>query len=607
MTTATAKSSAQPARDDIDRKYQWQLTDIYQSRKEWDEDFQEARTMIEKAHNYSGKLSMSASTLYRCLQLRTQLSQIVFNLFQYARLNKDLDNRQSEFQALTDRAAMLGSQAGAAFSFVEPELLALSDDQLVELSEQFEKTDIYDFYIRDLIRSRKHVRSEEVEELLASSAMMARGAESIFSMLDDADIKYPTVKDEHGNVVELTKQRYQKLLLSANARVRRDANEAFYEPYRGHLNTLGASLAGSVNNDNFYARARRFDSCLHSSLDGDNIPIEVYHALLDGTEARLETFHRWVELRKKILNLDAIHLYDMVCPLFPQHDYEIKYDDAIEQITKALRPLGEKYIQALGHAFESRWVDVYETAGKSSGAFNWGNYAVHPFILMNYNDTVNSMFTLAHEMGHAMHSHFSSVAQPYQKAHYSIFVAEVASTLNEGLLLQHLLKTADDPGDRMYLLNRQIDNTVQTFFCQVFYARFELAIHEEVEKGNALSPDMMTELWKELTVKYYGSTLANDEKSVLKWCRIPHFYNSFYVFQYATSYAASQAILSRFLDGDREIIGKYLKLLSSGGNDYPIELLKKCGVDMTKSLAVEATLDAFEKQVDEVASLAEKG
>ncbi len=302
--------------------------------------------------------------------------------------------------------------------------------------------------------------------------------------------------------------------------------------------------------------------------------------------------------------MDEIHTYDLMCPLFPDNDYEVPYSQAVENTLRAVKPLGEKYYTALKTAFDSRWVDVYETQGKGSGAYNWGSYTAHPFVLMNYNDTVDNMFTLAHEMGHAMHSHLSSKALPYSKSQYSIFVAEVASTLNEGLLLLDLLEKAKDKSEKLYLLNRYIDNTWGTFFNQIMYARFELMIHQEVEKGGALSPDYQNDLWRELTQKYYGPDLTMDELTPLKWSRIPHFYMTYYVYQYATSYAASQALLDKVINGEEGVIDRYLELLSSGGKDYPIELLKKCGIDMSTPAPVEATIKRFGEQVDELDKLA---
>ncbi len=604
MTTATKdKSSGIPTRDSIDSKHTWNLADIYLSDEAWEEELIDAQEIIEKAATYSGKLAESSELMFECLTLRTELNIKTAKLYQYAKLSQEIDNRVSKYQAMTERAANLSSVASTAFAFLEPELLAIGKEKLTAMAESFPKRDVYDFYIKELIRSSKHIRSQEVEELLAMSVPVARGAETIFTMLDDADIKYPSIKDEDGNEVVLTKQRYARFMESSDPRVRKDAHYAFYKPYIAHRNALGASLTTSVNKDLFFARARKFGTCLESSLFGDNIPTSVYNALLDTTEANLTGLNNWTALRKRILGLDKIHSYDMICPLFPDRDYEVPYDQAVQTILEALAPLGDDYINVLTKAFESRWVDVYETEGKGSGAFSWGSYTTHPFVLMNYNDTVDNMFTLAHEMGHAMHSYLSCKEQPYTKSHYSTFVAEVASTLNEGLLLQHLLKKAVDDQDKLYLLNQYVDNTLGTFFNQVMYGRFELTIHQEVEKGGALSPDFMDNLWGGLTQKFYGPELTMDELTPAKWSRIPHFYMTFYVYQYATSYAASEAILDKFIAEEDGIVQKYLTLISSGGNDYPIEQLKKCGVDMSKATPFESTINRFASQVEEINKL----
>lgn len=602
-TEAKTKPKAIPTRDVIEDNYKWNLRDLYKSDDDWEADLKKAQGLIEKAQEFAGKLASSADLLYHCLETRSELLLTAAKLYQYAKLSQDLDNRVSKYQAMTDRAAMLSSQAGAAFAFIEPELLKFDEETLRQMSEQFPKTDVYDVYIKDLIRSRKHIRSQEVEELLAQSSMIARGPDTVFTMLDDADLKYPPIKDEKGNEVTLSKQRFAKFLESSDRRVRREAFEGFYSVYKDHINTFGASLASTINADIFYSRARHFESCLHSALYNDNIPVSVYNSLLDTTENNLESLHKYITLRKRILKLDEIQPYDLVCPLFPDRDYEVKYQEAIDRILEALKPLGKRYGENLRNGFASQWVDVFETQGKGGGAYSWGSYSAHPFVLMNYNDTVDNMFTLAHEMGHALHSYLSNSTQPYPKAQYSIFLAEVASTLNEGLLIHYLLQKATDKQERLYLLNRYIDITVGTFFNQVMYARFELAIHEEVEKGGALSPEVLSKLWDELGSRYFGPELAKDELSPLKWSRVPHFYMTFYVYQYATSYAASQAILSKILAGEKAIIDRYLKMLSAGGSDYPIELLKICDIDMTTAAPIQATLKMFSEHVDEMERL----
>jgi len=593
-------SKAIPQRSDIEEQHKWNLADLYENDEAWEAEYRQVLDLIKSASKFTGHLSESPKTMYECLHTRSELQIILSRLYQYSFLCKDLDNRVSKYQALNERAAALSAQAGAAFSFVEPELLAIDEARLGEMAKKFPKTDEYDFYVKELIRSKEHIRSEEVEEVLALSSLVTRGPDAIFSMLDDADIKYPSVKDEDGHEVQLTKQRVVKLLESSDPRVRKDAHSAFYSVYRDHTNTLGASLASAVNTDLFYIKTRKYETCLESALDGNNIPLDVYHSLIETTEKNLDGLHAYVELRRRLLKLDKIHSYDMVCPLFPDEDYEVSWDDAVRQTLEATAPLGAEYQKNLKEAFDSRWVDVWETEGKGSGAYNSHTYSEHPFVLMNYSNTVDNMFTLAHEMGHAMHSHLTNHTQPFPKSHYSIFVAEVASTLNEGLLLDFLLKKVTDDGQRLYLLNRAIDNAAGTFFNQILYAHFELDIHTEVEKGGALSPDLMTKLWRDLTQKYFGPGFTVDDLSPLKWSRIPHFYHSFYVYQYATSFAASQAILDKFLGGDNALIEKYLTMLRAGASDYPIELLKICGIDMTKPAPIEATLKLFAEQVAEV-------
>ncbi|HUV29586.1 MAG TPA: oligoendopeptidase F [Acidobacteriota bacterium] len=586
-------------RADIEERYTWDLTDIFADDDAWETEYRSVRKEIDRAREFAGRLAQSPALMYDCLKTRAELSRRLFNLVHYAYLSKDLDNRVSRYQAMNERAAALGAQAGAAFAFIEPELLTIDENKLLEMSGQFEKTDEFDFYVRELIRSRAHVRSEEVEEVLANSAMVSRGPGSIFTMLDDADLTYPTIKDEQGAEVPLTKQRFAKFLESPDRRVRRDASAGFYSAYKDHVNTIGASLTSSVNADVFYTRARRYDNCLHAALDGDNIPLSVYHSLLDTTEANLAALHAYTALRKRILKLDEIAPYDLHCPLFPEQDYEVSYGDAVQRVLQAVQPFGGTYTEQLRTTFDSRWVDVFETQGKGSGAYSSGNYSVHPYVLMNYNDTVDNMFTLAHEMGHAMHSFLACRTQPYPKSHYSIFVAEVASTLNEGLLLELLLGKARDKAERLYLLNRYLDNTTGTFFRQIMYARFELDIHEKVEQGGALSPEIMNKMWAELAQKYFGPELKLDDHEQYKWARIPHFYTGYYVYQYATSYAASQAILDKFTQGEEGIVDRYLELLSAGGRDHPIELLKACGVDMSTPGPVEATIRTFAEKVAE--------
>jgi oligoendopeptidase F len=535
-----------PTREGIEAKHRWDLTDLYPDEEQWESELTEVQKLVPTAVQFKGRLATSPDLLYRCLDTRSDLARRIGRLYVYAHLSRDLDSRVSKYQAMVERAAMLSAQVG----------------------------------------------------------VMARGASSIFSMLNDADLVYPTIRDEAGHEVRLTKQRYARFQESRDRRVRRDAYLGFHRVYQDHLNTLGASLTASVNKDVFYTRARQYESCLHHALDNDNIPPAVYHSLIETTEANLEALHRYTRVRTRVLKLDQINAWDLLCPLFFERDYEIGYDDAVNEILEAVAPLGDRYRSLLEQGLSARWVDVFETQGKAGGAYSTSVYGVHPYVLMNYNNTIDNMFTLAHEMGHALHSHLANEAQPYSKAHYSIFVAEVASTLNEGLLLHNLLAKATGREDRLFLLNRAIDNAVGTLFYQTLLAHFEWLIHEEVEQGRALSPDTLNRLYGELVRKYYGPDFDMDEYAYIKWSRIPHFYGMYYVYQYATSFAASQMVLRMIIEGENGLVDRYLRLLSAGGSDYPIELLKICGVDMTRPEAVEAALSGFAEQVDELDRLA---
>ena len=415
MTTETKDKNRIPKRDEIEEKYRWNLTDLYKDTDTWEADFEKMQLLMTQLKTFAGNLN-NADNLFECLEVRSEMSRVMSCLFQYAKLNLDLDSRNSTFQEMVDRAMMLSSEASAASSFVEPELLKTSDEELLKLSLKFKDQHIYDFYVKELIRERHHVRSEEVEEILSMASTFASGADQTFSMLDDADIKYPTIKDENGNDLQLTKQRYARCMESSDPRVRQESNEAFYTAYKSHINTLSATLSTEVSKNIFYSKARKYNNTLHRALDGNNIPVDVYMSLLDTTEKQIEALHKWTALRKKVLKLEKIYPYDMLCPLFPEYDYEVPYDEAVNKVIECCQPLGEDYNQRLKFAFGNRWVDVYETDGKTGGAYSWGNYSAHPFVLMNYNDTVDNMFTLAHELGHCMHSVYSNETQTVSKS-----------------------------------------------------------------------------------------------------------------------------------------------------------------------------------------------
>ncbi len=592
-----------PQRSDIDAKYKWRLEDIYTTDQLWEEDFSKVEGLLPKMAELKGRLSESATTLLQSLQLQDSVWNVLDRLYVYAGMRRDEDTRVSTYQELYDRARSLITRVQHAVSFIDPEILAMPRSTLDEFMESDQGLKLYQHYIDNTIRKRAHTLSSSEEEILALVGDLARAPLSIWTMINDADIKYPSIKDEDGNPVEITKQRYYKFLESADRRVRRDAADAFNSAYLTYLNGLGATLSGSVAKDVFFARARNYNSTLEAALDGYNIPISVFENLIQAVENNLESLHKYVNLRKKVLKLDELHKYDLTVPLVPEAKMEFPYDSALVLIEKALAPLGERYLADMKAGFASGWVDVYETEGKGSGAYSWGCYSSHPYMLLNYNNTLRNMFTVAHEMGHCMHRYYSNKSQPYIYSGHAIFTAEVASITNETLLMDYLLTNIKDEAQKLYLLNHYIDEIEGTFHTQLMFTEFEKTIHEKVESGEALSSESMREIYRDVFQRFYGPELVLDSLDDLGCLRIYHFYRKFYVYQYATSFAAAVSISRQILEGDREALNRYLGFLESGDSDYPINLLKNAGVDMTSPEPINKTIELFASLVDEMERL----
>jgi oligoendopeptidase F len=439
---------------------------------------------------------------------------------------------------------------------------------------------------------------------LAESGELADAAGSIFGMLDNADLKFPTIKDEDGTEVELTKGRYSRFLESKDRRVRQDAFNALYNTYSQYRNTLGATLNAAVKGDVFYAKVRRFDSALQASLDDDNIAVTVYDRLIETVQRSLPALHRYLKLRQQLLNLPELHMYDLYTPLIPEYQRTVSFDEAKGIVLAALKPLGEEYCAQVAQGFTDCWLDVYENVGKTSGAYAWGAYDTHPYILLNYQDKIHDVFTIAHEFGHAMHSFYSNRTQPYVNAGYKIFVAEVASTVNEALLLNYLLVQTTDPKEKQYLINQWLEQFRTTLFRQTMFAEFEKLIHAEVENGGALTADFFSERYFALNKNYYGADkIIIDDLIAMEWSRIPHFYTGFYVYKYATGYAAATALSQQLLKEGAPAQGRYLQFLKSGDSDYPLNLLRKAGVDMESPQPVEEALKVFDGLVTQMAEL----
>jgi oligoendopeptidase F len=589
-------------RSEIEADYKWVLEDIYNSTGQWEADYKSARESLPSMANLSGKLGDSPEDLSRILKLYTDLMKRVEKIFVYAHLKKDEDNTNQDSQALLDRARSLLVETESTFSFLIPDILKIDPQKLRKLIRQDKYLADYTHFLEDINRKREHILSPDKEKILALSGELADSPALIFGMIDNADIKFPAVKDEKNRSVELTKGRYSKFMESRNRRVRMDSFNALYDTYGKLKNTLSSTLASNVKKDIFFSRVRNYSSSIEAALFDDNVDVSVYDNLISSVSGNLEPMYRYMDLRKKALGLDRLHMYDIYVPIVPDVDFSIPYQKAKEMVAESLRPLGEIYLKILKDGLDGGWIDIYENEGKTGGAYSAGFYDTHPYVLMNYENTINNAYTLAHEMGHAMHTYFSNKNQPYIRAGYKIFVAEVASIMNEILLTNHLLETLKDGKKKQYILNYYLEQFRSTVYRQTMFAEFEKTIHSNAENQIPLTAGSLSEIYHDLNKKYYGEKIVIDPRVDLEWARIPHFYMSFYVYKYAIGFAAAVSLSEKIISGEREALEGYLEFLSSGSSDYPIELLKKAGVDMTSPGPLERALKIFSRLVDEMGS-----
>lgn len=595
-----------PARSDISDEFKWRLEDMYATNTEWEKDAGDILEESKELVALQGHLGDSSETLLQALKLEDAIGQRLSRLFVYAKMRRDEDNTNATYQALTDKAMSLAVQVESAKAFVVPEILDTPEETLRAYLAENEELRVYAFVIEELLRQKKHVLSAPEERLLAEAGEVASAPQHIFSMFNNADIQFPKVKDDEGREVELTHGRYIQFLESRNQSVREGAFEAMYNTYAKQKNTLAAIYGASVKKDVFYARVRHYDSVRQAHLDDDNVPVSVYDNLIESVHEALPALHKYLQLRKRVLGLDTLRMYDLYTPIVSEVDVKIPYDEAVKTVLEAVAPLGTDYQRTAKEGLAAGWVDVYETKGKTSGAYSWGTYGVHPYILLNYQDNLDNMFTLIHELGHAMHSYYSHEAQPYVYSGYTIFVAEVASTCNEALLTHHLLETTDDKNMRAYLLNHHLETIRGTLYRQTMFAEYEKLTHAYVEEGGALTPEWLSETYYDLNKTYYGAEVDINAEIEVEWARIPHFYNPFYVYKYATGISAATALSQKILQEGQPAVEKYLEFLKSGGSDYPINLLRKAGVDMESPEPVRATLALFSSMVDELSSLLDK-
>ena len=590
-----------PERNTIPEKFKWNLNAIYESFDAWQKSFNEITEKIQKLSEYSGKLGENSSNLLGFIKDNEAVSIELGKLYSYANMKSHEDLRETKPMELVGLSENLMVQYSTATAFFEPEFLELPEDYINECLKKEEKLSLYKFFFKKLLRAREHILSKSDELLLAKISELTSVPENAFTLLTDADFKFPVIDDGSGNKVELSEERWYRLSRNSNREVRKNAFLGIYGTYGKFKNSIAALYSGSVKGDIFYAKTRKYENSLNMALFDENVPESVYENVIEtGKNYSEKLMHRLISLRKNVLGLDDFHFYDLNAPISSEPDEEIKFDEACEIALKALAPLGEDYISNFKRGLSENWIDVYENKGKRKGAYSWSSYGTHPYVLLNYDGTLHDVFTLVHEMGHSLHSFYSHANQPQVYAEYTILLAEVASTTNEALLLEYLLKEAGDNLERKkWLLNYYYDMVRTTFFRQAMFADFERETHSYVESGGVLTPDYMCSLWKDLNIKCYGSEMKIDDELCSEWARIPHFYSAFYVYKYSTGFTAANAFASSILKHETDAVEHYLNFLKSGGSDYSLNILRRAGIDLTSNEPFEKTMNLFEQRLDE--------
>ena len=589
-----------PKRSEVKVEDTWNLKDMYESDAAWEAELLEIKKLAEEAVKMEGHVAESAQNLLKTLELDATIDEKLSLAYNYAERQYDEDTSNTAHQAMAAKIMSMAADISSQLAFIVPEILAVDEAVLEGFYKEQPKLELHRKEVAEIQRVKEHKLSTEMEKLVAMTAEMSRVSYDTFNIMDNADMLFPEVENEDGETVRITHGRFIALLESANRQVRENTFKKYYSTYKQFLNTYASLYNGQVKQQIFYAKARKYESTLVASVDANNVSPVVYHNLVDTVNKNLDKLHRYVGLRKKCLGVDELHMYDIYTPMVSGVAKKIPFEEAKETVLKALAPLGEDYVAKVKEGFESRWIDVYENQGKVSGAYSAGAYGTHPYVLLNYNESLDNMFTLIHEMGHAMHSYYSNSTQPYIYSQYKIFVAEVASTCNEILLLEYLLKNTTDKKERAYLLNHYLDMFKGTLFRQTQFAEYEMRSNEMVEKGESLNADNLCELYLDINKKYYGEEMISDEEISYEWARIPHFYYDFYVYQYATSFSAAVAIAHDILREGGSVVEKYKEFLSGGCSEAPVELLKKVGVDMESPVPIQAALDVMGEVIDEL-------
>lgn len=586
-------------RDDISDKFKWKIDNIYPNIKACEKDLEKASKLADEYIKFKGHLGDNAKTLADALEAEDRIQLILERSFVYAHMKLDEDNRVSEHQSLLDKSIQYFSKISSMLSFLTPELIKIPEESLEQFISNEPRLKIYNHMLKDIIRKKSHVLSEKEESILAQLGEVLGSSNNLFSMLNDADLKFGKIHDENGNLVELTHGNYINFLKSYNREVRKEAYCSCYQTYKSLINTLSSNYATNVKTDVITSRIRNFSSPRSAALSSGKIPESVYDNLVSTVNNNLEPMHEYIKIRKELLGLEELKMYDIYVPLIQLPEKEFSFESGVELALKALSPLGNEYIDIFKNGIDSGWIDRYENKGKTSGAYSFGSYDSDPFILLNYNNRLGDVFTLVHEMGHSINSYFTRKNQPFIYGDHSIFTAEVASTVNEVLLMRYLLENESDIEMKKYITNMYIEAFRTTLFRQTMFAEFEHISHEHVQNGNSLTADWLNKTYDTLNSKYFGLSLDHDDLIKYEWARIPHFYRSYYVYQYATGYSAANAIADKILTEGKSARDSYIDFLKCGTNDYPVELLKIAGVDMSSTKPIEMAMTRFNVLVNE--------
>lgn len=588
-------------REEIQEDFKWRITDIYASDEVWEKDFEELKKKAPSLKNFEGKLNTKEGILGYLVE-NEKISRDAEKLYIYAHLRSDENTANSKYQNMRNRIDSYMAEFATYSAYFVPEILSTKDGFIEELINTVPEMKDYEFLLKDILKEKPHTLTKQEEEMLAALSDALDAPSSIYSIFTNAEMKFGKIIDEDGEEVTLTEGNYSNFVRSKDRKVREQAFKTLFGEYKKYENTLATTLSSSIKCFNVGSKIRKYNCPLEASLKPNNIPLDVYKNAIDTINKNLSALHRYVSIKKKLLKLDEIHMYDLYAPIFDVPKEKIAFEDGVKTINDALKPLGRDYLSVFNEGIKDKWIDIYENEGKRGGAYSWGGYDTKPYVLLNYNYSINDVSTLAHEMGHSLHSYYSRKEQSYYYASYTLFCAEVASTTNEALLINYLIEKEQDKSKKLYLINQELEQIRTTVFRQLMFAEFELWSHDSLANGNALTSEDFNAKWHELNVKYFGPDMIVDEEIDIEWSRIPHFYNDYYVYQYATGYAAATAFANSILNKEEGAVDKYIGFLKSGGSDYPIEILRKAGVDMESSEPLEVTISKFNELLDMIES-----